>query len=350
MRLINVKTLELEEFTDTNTPDYAILSHRWGPAGSEIAFQDLRTLSPAQKTSDGYAKIINCCAQAARDGIDWAWVDTCCINKSSSAELSESINSMFRWYRDSKKCYAYLADVSLSNDPSSSSMDGADVLGSSQWFTRGWTLQELLAPSDLQFHSQAWTFIGTKKTLSGTISRITKIPTRILVGGSLSSVSIAARMSWAADRETTRIEDIAYSLLGIFDVHMPLLYGEGHKAFTRLQEQIMKESDDHSLFAWKNFGVPASTNWTSEVPKSDLFADSPAAFADAASIIPVLNMKASEPYAVTNKGIKLSVILIPYRGQAASEPLVTAVLECRLNGPFESLLGITLVRSFVQRE
>lgn len=152
-------------------------------------------------------------------------------------------------------------------------------------------------------------------------------------------------MSWAANRVTTRLEDVAYSLLGIFDVHMPLLYGEGYKAFIRLQEQIMKESDDHSLFAWNNFCVPTSTSWTSEVPKSDLLADSPAAFANAANIIPFRNMKASEPYALTNKGVRMSVILIPYQGRAASEPFVTAVLECRLDGPFEGLLGITLVRS-----
>ncbi|KAE9961583.1 hypothetical protein BLS_001731 [Venturia inaequalis] len=279
MRLINVKTLELEEFTDNKTPDYAILSHRWGSAGSEIAFQDLQTLSPAQKHSEGYAKITNCCAQASRDGLDWAW------------------------------------------------------------------LQELLAPPDLEFFSQSWTTIGTKRTLSDIISRITKIPAKILGGGSLSSVSIATRMSWAANRVTTRLEDVAYSLLGIFDVHMPLLYGEGHKAFIRLQEQIMKESDDHSLFAWKNLHVPTSTSWTSEVPKIDLLADAPAAFADAANIIPFRNMKASEPYALTNKGVRMSVILIPDRGRAASEPFVIAVLECRLDGPFEGLLGITLVRS-----
>lgn len=140
MRLINVKTLELEEFTDNDTPEYAILSHRWGSAGSEIAFQDLQKLSPAQQNSEGFAKITNCCAQASRDGLHWAWVDTCCINKSSSSELSESINSMFRWYRGSRRCYAYLADVESSIGPTFSSLANADLLETSKWFTRGWTV------------------------------------------------------------------------------------------------------------------------------------------------------------------------------------------------------------------
>jgi hypothetical protein len=168
---------------------------------------------------------------------------SCCIDKTSSAELSEAINSMFRWYSRSKVCYAYLTDVSY---------DGFDdSLPKSRWFTRGWTLQELLAPSSVVFYSAEWTRIGDSEVLISVLRNVTRIDEGILSRTkSLDWVSVAEKMSWAATRETTRVEDMAYCLLGIFDINMPLLYGEGGRAFQRLQEEILRNSQDQSLFAW----------------------------------------------------------------------------------------------------
>jgi hypothetical protein len=175
-------------------------------------------------------------------GLKYFWIDTCCIDKSSSAELSESINSMYNWYAKSVVCYAYLEDVDYSN--------GRESIRKSRWFTRGLTLQELITPGRMEFFDGQWMLIGKKFGLSALLSDITSIPKNIFEDPSeLMLCSVARRMSWAAHRETTREEDIAYCLLGIFDVSMPLLYGEGARAFTRLQEEILKETDDQSLFA-----------------------------------------------------------------------------------------------------
>jgi hypothetical protein len=197
------------------------------------------------------------------------------IDKSSSAELSEAINSMFRWYHEATVCYAYLSDCTGS-DPSrpfeknrKSALPGQKddnpqalhykpkLSHSSRWFRRGWTLQELIAPKVLEFLAEDWSHIGTKLSLQDSISAITGISLDVLRGGSLSACTVAERMGWAANRDTTRLEDIAYSLLGIFQVHMPLLYGEGRRAFIRLQEEIMKTTEDYTLFAWQ----PPDTNY-----------------------------------------------------------------------------------------
>lgn len=169
-------------------------------------------------------------------------MDTCCIDKSSSAELSEAINSMYTLYKKSYLCIVYLDDV-----------DGAwwdFELKYSRWFTRGWTLQELIAPRVLLFFDKHWKFIKTKDSIATLLAEITGIDTKVLRTGDTKGISVAAKMSWAAKRTTTRPEDLAYSLMGIFDVNMPTIYGEGDKAFIRLQEEIMKKSNDQSLFAW----------------------------------------------------------------------------------------------------
>jgi hypothetical protein len=165
----------------------------------------------------------------------------CCIDKGSSAELSEAINSMFRWYERAVVCYVYLSDIH--------STEASDI-NTAKWFRRGWTLQELLAPATVRFYTASWNFIGTKLDLISTITSVTGIDADTLRGADLDHISIAKKMSWAATRETTRVEDGAYCLLGIFDVNMPLLYGEAERAFQRLQEEILKVSNDQSLFAW----------------------------------------------------------------------------------------------------
>ncbi|KAI1762379.1 heterokaryon incompatibility protein-domain-containing protein [Hypoxylon sp. FL1150] len=247
MRLLNSCSGEMRTFMSyADVPLYAILSHTWDE--DEVSYQDWQMLPwPAIQAKKGFQKIEYCCQQAARDGLEWVWVDTCCIDQTSSAELTESINSMFRWYKDAAICYAYLADVAKNLRLSTIEKK----LRKSRWFTRGWTLQELIAPAEVVFYSMDWHQVGTKSELAACISDITQIDQIYLSGADVQQASIAQRMSWAANRETSRDEDVAYCLLGIFDVNMPLIYGEGTKAFQRLQEEIMKTyPEDHTLFAW----------------------------------------------------------------------------------------------------
>jgi hypothetical protein len=209
------------------------------------------------KGKAGYKKIRFCGEQAKRDGLRCFWVDTCCIDKSSSAELQEAINSMFRWYRDAAKCYVYLADVStpIFDVKDMSVQPWEAVFRKSRWFTRGWTLQELIAPSYVELFSKEEAKLDNRSSLERHIHEMTGIPTQALQGHPLSGFSTDERMTWAVNRETTRREDKAYSLLGIFDIYMPLIYGEGtDKAFGRLREEIEKSlkgrvsslSDKHS--------------------------------------------------------------------------------------------------------
>jgi hypothetical protein len=173
MRLINLKTLVVKEFIESDCPPYVILSHTWG--ADEVSLQMLQT--GGVEALAGYEKIKSFCRQGAANGFEWGWVDTCCIDKTSSAELSEAINSMYRWYQEADVCYAYLADVSSNQQPDLQKEEFAK----SRWFTRGWTLQELLAPSAVVFYLNDWTEYGTKTTLQHIISKITGIPVRALL-------------------------------------------------------------------------------------------------------------------------------------------------------------------------
>ncbi|MCJ1386872.1 hypothetical protein MMC17_010000 [Xylographa soralifera] len=236
--------LNLEEYDDNNIPRYAILSHTWGANGEEVTFKDL--MEGTGKNKAGYKKIKFCRNQAASDGLQHFWVDTCCIDKSSSAELTEAINSMYRWYQHADKCYVYLLDVSLSGDATSANSPTVTweaAFRRSRWFRRGWTLQELIAPASVEFFSQEADRLGDKRSLEQTILEITKIPVKALRGAPLAGFEVEERMSWATHRDTKKQEDGAYSLLGLFDVHMPLIYGEGgEKAFVRLREEVSKSS------------------------------------------------------------------------------------------------------------
>lgn len=247
MRLLDTETQELKEFMD-DVPTYAILSHTWG--GDEVTLQDLAR-QPQDPTKD-FAKIDGACNLAFGDGYRYIWIDTCCIDKTSSAELSEAINSMFRWYEEASVCYVHLSDLSTTQDDLSK-----DGLGGCRWFRRGWTLQELVAPPEVHFYDRSWNQVGTKNTLCDWLSDITSIPQDVLSNpDEIYCLPVATKMSWAAMRQTTRVEDMAYCLLGLFDVHMPLLYGEGRKAFRRLQEEVLKKTDDLSLLAWSPEGPP----------------------------------------------------------------------------------------------
>lgn len=290
MRLLDTTTIKLSEFFDDDIPPYAILSHTWGK--NEVSFKDLdrvRTKGPHR-----YYKIARCCALAASQGYKWVWIDTCCIDKTSSAELSEAINSMFRWYQRSETCYAYLEDVSS---------DDMDKFGSSRWFTRGWTLQELLAPWDVQFYDKRWTKLGSKRSLREAVAVATGIPKHCIDPEFVSELgreSVAARMSWASTRQTSRVEDTAYSLMGLLEVNMPLLYGEGPKAFTRLQHEIVKNIDDESVYAWTD----------DDLAISGMFAPSPAAFLNSGDIVATdfPQFYRSEPNTVTSRGLSIELV------------------------------------------
>ena len=277
MRLLKTSSLALEFFSGDDVPPYAILSHTWDQ--EEVTLVDLVRNDEATRRMKGWHKIHRSCELARSLSFDYIWIDACCIDKSSSAELSEAINSMFRWYARSSHCIAWLTDVSPSADPQS----WWSELQQSRWFRRGFTLQELLAPASVSFYSRDWTLLDTRDNLKSTIHQITRIPEEMLaekIHASYDPVreighySVAERMSWAADRETTRPEDIAYCLLGIFDVNMPLLYGEGRiKAFKRLQEEIIESTDDESVYSWRCPPILAQAH-----PCWGLLAESPAFF------------------------------------------------------------------------
>ncbi len=276
MRFIDTSSLRLVEIDESSSPRYAVLSHTWGQESDEISFSDMKILQVNNMrrveavqpilAKSGFAKIRDSALLALGQGINYIWIDTCCIDKTSSAELSEAINSMFRWYQNSVVCYALLSDVSGNPNEAppgpfyyesseSAKRDAlvpfgavvAQTVRQSRWFTRGWTLQELIAPRNVMFFSRYWKLLGTKRDISGfpgLISDITRIQLEVLTGSQpLESVSIANRMQWASHRQTSRPEDAAYCLMGIFDVNMPLLYGEGARAFIRLQKEILQGTD-----------------------------------------------------------------------------------------------------------
>ena len=245
------------EFGDDEATEYAILSHRW--MAQEVDYDDMVGLAKMDgrereeiRQCDGYQKILQSCEQAEKDGYVWLWVDTCCIDKRSSAELSEAINSMYQWYENAKVCYAYLHDVPASSFPTASDEEKYPKFnGWPEWFSRGWTLQELIAPSNVQFFNKDWQSIGDKRVHAPTLRNITGIPEHILTHGLFGNCPcIAQIMSWAARCTMTRVEDRAYSLMGLLNVNMPMLYGEGKKVFHCLQLEIICASNDQSIFVW----------------------------------------------------------------------------------------------------
>ncbi|CZR50232.1 related to calcium-independent phospholipase A2 [Phialocephala subalpina] len=264
MRLLQLESsgdFSLTEDYTEHVPLYAILSHTWGKDTEEVTFDDFRAGTYIGKT--GYRKIQFCVEQAARDGLQYFWVDSCCINKSNHAELSEAINSMFSWYRDAAKCYVYLSDVSTrsnTNESFSRSLWKSEFRYS-RWFTRAWTLQELIAPHSVEFFSREGERLGDKRSLEPSLHDITGIPVEVLRGNPLTQFSVEERMLWAAERTAKRKEDEAYCLLGIFGLHMPLIYGEGREnAFMRLEEEIGKRSKGANIHGNVHWIVPRAVN------------------------------------------------------------------------------------------
>jgi hypothetical protein len=236
-------------------PPYAILSHTW-QEGQEVTFDDLRNNNGKNKA--GYEKIRFCAQQAELNNLRYFWVDTCCINKADHVELQDAINSMFRWYQNARRCYVYLSDVSSAEQEPSSQLTWELAFRASRWFTRGWTLQELLAPLTVEFFSQEGRPLGDKRTLEQQIHETTGITIPALRGIHLREIDVEERLSWINGRQTTRPEDKAYSLLGIFGIFMSLIYGEGEEnAFKRLRRKVDKSTRD---FLPQHTSIQASRN------------------------------------------------------------------------------------------
>jgi hypothetical protein len=242
MRLLSYRAsdiFELTTFDDDSLPPYAILSHTWID-GEEVTYDELVTGTRKEKA--GYGKLRFCEERAAQDGLKYFWVDTCCIDKRNNTELSQAINSMFRWYQSAAKCYVYLSDVQVPDkivDVELFQMTWEESFKKSRWFTRGWTLQELIAPATVEFFSKNGIRLGSKRSLEMEVHAITGIPIGAIRGYRLSDYSVKDRMAWVRKRKTTVKEDKVYCLLGIFETFMPLIYGEGeHHASQRLQELI----------------------------------------------------------------------------------------------------------------
>ncbi|KIM68142.1 hypothetical protein SCLCIDRAFT_1006255 [Scleroderma citrinum Foug A] len=339
------------EFCDDEVTEYAILSHRW--IEQEVDYREIVKLAKMDEEErteirqrDGYRKILQGCEQAKKDGFKWLWVDTCCIDKRSSAELSEAINSMYRWYENSGICYAYLHDVPRSSFPTARNDERYPKSnGWPEWFSRGWTLQEMIAPWGVQFFNKDWHPIGDKRTLSPILEDITRVPQYILKEGlSSDRPCVAQIMSWAANRTTTRVEDRAYSLMGLLDVHMPMLYGEGKKAFHRLQLAIIRTSNDQSIFAWDCNAINVRTG--------SILADDPNFFRDCGKMelmnrdefieslkgdIPKAELPSTEDgrlgtFLITNRGIQIWLFLCPV---SSSDSVFQTRLPCgsRPSGP-----------------
>lgn len=296
---------------------YAILSHTWGL--EEVPFQ--KDLTSA-KWMQGFAKIERTCQLAKERNLQYAWVDTCCIDKSSSAELSEAINSMFRWYQEAAVCFAFLIDASLELiKPEVSSYGGCGAvmlehLRGCRYFERGWTLQELLAPKHVDFYDGDWKWMGSKDSeFLGPLSDVTGIDSIYLMeADSIWSATVGTRMRWASRRVTTRLEDTAYCLLGIFDINMPLIYGEGEKAFIRLQEEICKQSNDMCLFAWTE-QPDNPLSYSSFRKYRGIFACHPCEFTDFKEPSQqYFGYNFSGEFAVTNKGIRFDDIYLSALG------------------------------------
>ncbi|KAK3112261.1 hypothetical protein LTR53_011663, partial [Teratosphaeriaceae sp. CCFEE 6253] len=325
MRLINVDTFTLQEFAGSGSaPPYAILSHTWGE--NEVSYQDIQNLELAQ-SREGFRKIRFACSQAKDHGFAYAWVDTCCIGE------IELACQMYRWYMNAAVCYVYLSDVP-SNCPTLD--DGylhpfhfswIEAFEESRWFRRGWTLQELTAPAkDLLFFGCAWNYIGSLESLIERVAGITGIQIEVLNHTlPLRDISIARRLSWAAKRETTRTEDVAYSLFGILEVNMPLLYGEGAKAFLRLQEELIRQSTDQSIFAWDS---PAGFVESREL----LLAPSPRCFANGSSVRRRRGTAIESAFHISNKGLEITLPIVRWRPDQTSPYLTLGILDCKYEG------------------
>ncbi|KAJ8124904.1 hypothetical protein O1611_g8737 [Lasiodiplodia mahajangana] len=312
MRFVDTTTFKFHEVSDLEIHrlggGYCILSHRWGD--DEISYADVLSIDTIVKAKAGFGKFEGACAMAKELGYDLIWIDTCCINKVDAAELSEAINSMYRWYSESSVCIAYLQDAFSATD-----------VKLSEWFARGWTLQELIAPEIVKFYGRNWDFLGDKKSLSREIVSRTGIPADVLSKQKHpQACSVAQRMPWAARRKTKRVEDRAYSLMGLFDVNMPMIYGERDRAFLRLQEHIIAKSSDESIFVWDLDILEDSVRDAKQV-RSGLLAPSPACFARSGDVI---SLDRSKGFHINQFGLSISLRTMPQPELGTFQALLNA--------------------------
>ncbi|KAJ8127669.1 hypothetical protein O1611_g5969 [Lasiodiplodia mahajangana] len=355
----------LASFEAADVPKYAILSHTWEktPQGesAEVTFQEFKRNESTPRNFQGWEKIRHACQQAQLLKLDYIWIDSCCIDQANVAELSEAINSMYQWYSDATVCLVYLSD-----------WEGLG-LGHCRWFTRGWALQELVAPCYVRFYNSRWSYIGSKDhTNREQLAQITGIDQQILGATSpaqirdrLSRTPICQRMSWASMRETTKVEDVAYCLLGIFDIQMPLLYGEGETAFIRLQQRIAETTNDLTLFAWKLQKGMAVKHNPRNIMRSDpisekcgpgpleavpsephdyhgILACSPREFALGGRIRSSRDRIYNPEFSITNKGIRIRASIIG-NGPLGLEFLALNCMEqAESFGMSEKFVGISL--------
>ncbi|CAI6336663.1 unnamed protein product [Periconia digitata] len=339
MRLLDVHTKKLHTFYN-DIPPYAILSHTWLLDSEEVTFAQIQHPERCARTK-GFEKIEFLCRQAAEDELQYAWIDTCCIDKTSSAELSEAINSMFDWYKQSYVCYALLTDIDSK----------VDSFHNSRWWSRAWTLQELLAPLTLIFYDKNHEQIGTKASRASEIAKATGIDEELLklpLYLDIGSFSVAQRLSWAAKRVATRTEDIAYSLLGVLQVNMPLLYGEGERAFARLQREILQKELDQSLFAWSFERHPGRNipdkygERFRDGNEGGLLASHPAQFANCGGISML------QPYSLSSEirefagGHQLEMYIFPCKVNSHLGPYYVGLLPCTHVGFQDRFVGILL--------
>lgn len=333
MRLLHAESHVLESFFEPDVPPYVTLSHRW--EDDEVLFGDIG--KPSWEHKKGFLKLHLVCQKALEASYKYVWIDTCCIDKSSSSELSEAINSMFRWYRNSRFCYAYLSDIMVTPEEQD--------ITQSIWFNRGWTLQELIAPPQVYFYDRDGSYIGNRRQMAFQLSRKTRIQENMLSGyveveEALSEFTTAQKMSWAAGRKTTRTEDRAYSLLGIFGVNMPLLYGEGENAFVRLQEEILRTGTDLSLLSWSLI----DDEWIH--PDRGLLARSPDDFHGCDTIVqafPTPGLVSEETsFAMTNKGLQIKnppIVALPTSKENGNFALS---LSCRKDSDICGVLALKI--------
>ncbi|KAI5986761.1 hypothetical protein F5J12DRAFT_868177 [Pisolithus orientalis] len=271
MYLLNARTQKLEHFLDL--PPYAILSHAW-QSGEAHRFHEIGTPGVCQKP--GYDKVQGCCTLALQHGLDYVWIDTCCADANSITAFDEALNSSYAWFNQAAVCFVYLHDVESRERPEQES----STFRRSKWFSRAWTLQELLAPGNVFFFAKDWKEIGTKAGLASVISSVTGIHTDALMHPErVPHFSVATRMSWAKGRKSSKPEDRVYALMGLFGVNLPIVYGQGEtETFMKLQHEIIKKSDDQSILAWRFFTRAPSPR------TSSFLADSPDYFADCGDV------------------------------------------------------------------
>ncbi|TRX87979.1 hypothetical protein FHL15_011120 [Xylaria flabelliformis] len=364
MRLLDTTSFELcsGEQDRFRQEGYAILSHRW--VGSEITFDQLKKDVTGLKTgtlnSSQADKVRGACETARNQGISWMWIDTCCIDKSSATEESESINSMFKWYRDARLCITYLADVKRDAEvPITSTKIFKRISNDepSDWFFRGWTLQELLAPQYMQFFDKDWTYMGTKQEMADTLARITGIKAQYLTGAEhFSEACIAAKMSWMAHRTTTREEDMAYSMIGIFGVSMTPQYGEGRRAFMRLQEQLLTTYlFDESIFAWKmpepNSGAKHSNRQGDWAPGEwGLLASCPEWFGGCGNIETIAGQTGFRAFVMTPEGLRAPIRRHLYSGKLRALNGGFGFLWITFVGSIPALVGFQYVKYLINKK